>query len=95
MSEKKLWNELRKVKDPEIGHSLIDLGMIYGAKIEGKKAHVTMTLTTPACPLVGFIFSEVKKAVEAAGYIPEIDLTFDPPWTPERISPELKKKLGF
>ena len=95
MSDEKLWDAVRGVKDPEIGQSLVDLGMIYDAKVEGKKARITMTLTTPACPLAGFIFSEVKKAAEEAGYIPEIDLTFDPPWTPERISPELKKKLGF
>lgn len=86
---------LRKVNDPELGVSIVDLGLIYDVAVEGKKAKVTMTLTTPMCPLGGFMLSNVEDAIRGLGLEPEVDLTFDPPWSPERIAPELKKKFGF
>ena len=86
---------LREVMDPELGVSIVDLGLVYDMRVEGKKCKVTMTLTTPMCPLGGFILSNVEEKIREQGLEPEIDLTFEPAWTPDRMTPELKKRLGF
>ncbi len=95
MSESLLRTKLKEVKDPEIGLSIVDMGLIYDIEIEGKFAKVTMTLTTPMCPMGGLIMSQVKEAIKKAGFEPEIDLVFDPPWGPDKLTPELRKKLNF
>lgn len=78
---------LREVFDPELGMSVVDLGLIYGVEIDGGRVRITMTLTTPGCPLHDSMTEWVRQAV---GSLPEVDdvavtLTFEPPWTPERM----------
>lgn len=78
---------LRTVFDPELGLSVVELGLIYGMAIEGGMVRVTMTLTAPGCPIHDVMPEWVRKAV---GRIPgvervEVVLTFDPPWSPDRI----------
>ncbi len=85
---------LEDVKDPEVGFSVVDLGLIYDIEREGKHVKVTMTLTTPGCPLQFYLISQVEEALRNAGYEPEVVLTFDPPWTPDRMSERAKKALG-
>jgi len=84
---------LEKVKDPEIGINIVDMGLIYGVEIDDK-IHVKMTLTTPHCPLGSMIVSmaeqELKKAFSKDV---EIELVFDPPWTPDRMSEDIKKQF--
>jgi metal-sulfur cluster biosynthetic enzyme len=86
---------LRSVKDPELGVSIVDMGLVYGVEVDGKTAHVTMTLTTPMCPAAGFLVARVEGALRDAGYVPHVDVTFDPPWSPDMMSDELRKKFGF
>jgi metal-sulfur cluster biosynthetic enzyme len=79
---------LRDVFDPELGMSIVDLGLIYGVQIDGGRVQVTMTLTAPGCPLHGSMAEWVRQAVER---IPGVDgvevvVTFEPPWTPDRIT---------
>ncbi|MGH7752513.1 MAG: metal-sulfur cluster assembly factor [Gemmatimonadales bacterium] len=78
---------LREVFDPELGMSVVDLGLVYGLEIEGARVRITMTLTTQGCPLHDVMVEWVRQAV---GKIPgveevEVAITFEPPWTPERI----------
>ncbi len=83
--------------DPELGISLVDLGLIYGVEVAGKKVGVKMTFTTPACPMVHFLVSSVENAVKKVNGVSEVDvqLVWDPPWTPDRMSDAGKEKLGL
>jgi metal-sulfur cluster biosynthetic enzyme len=88
---------LGRVIDPELGISIVELGLVYGVEVEGGKALVRMTFTTPACPMLHYIISNVEGEVKRVKGITEVEvsLVWDPPWTPERISEEGKKKLGL
>jgi ring-1,2-phenylacetyl-CoA epoxidase subunit PaaD len=77
---------LRGVDDPEMQLSIVDLGLVRELHIEGGAARVVMTLTTRGCPLVGVIQSQVEDAVRGAGFAPEVEMVFDPPWSPEDMS---------
>jgi metal-sulfur cluster biosynthetic enzyme len=84
------------VIDPELGLNIVDLGLIYDVAVDGANVTVRYTLTTMACGLGPLIESGIK---EVAGTLPfddvQTELVFDPPWTPERISPEGKAFLGI
>jgi metal-sulfur cluster biosynthetic enzyme len=78
---------LRAVFDPELGMSVVDLGLIYGVEIDGGRVGICMTLTAPGCPLHQVLPEWVRRAV---GELPgvndvQVAVTFDPPWTPDRI----------
>jgi len=90
-------NALSKVVDPEIGISVIDLGLIYGIEISNGKVLIKMTLTSPYCPLSRLIVSQVKQAVEKVEGVEnvEIKLVWDPPWSPAMMSKRAKKLLGM
>ena len=90
-----VYEKLKKVIDFELGVNVVDLGLIYDVEIKEDVVHVLMTLTTPFCPLARKIVADVKKAVESLGVRADVELTFDPPWSPDRISDELKKQLGI
>ena len=86
---------LHQVIDPELGIDVIDLGLVYGIEIdELGRAIITMTLTTPACPLTDLIEDECASTL--AGPVEEfrIDWTWDPRWTMERITPEGRDQLA-
>ncbi|KUH33983.1 ring hydroxylating protein [Thermococcus celericrescens] len=90
--------KLKEVIDPEIGVDVVNLGLIYEVNVRpDKTVYVKMTMTTPGCPLTMWILRAVEdKVLEIPGVKDaEIELTFDPPWTPDRISPEYKKRLGL
>jgi metal-sulfur cluster biosynthetic enzyme len=78
---------LRTVFDPELGLSVIELGLIYGIEVSGRAVAVTMTLTTPGCPIHDVMPDWVREAVGRVPGVERVDvrLTFDPPWTPERM----------
>ncbi|RLF87534.1 aromatic ring hydroxylase [Thermococci archaeon] len=90
--------KLKEVIDPEIGIDVVNLGLIYEVKINpDNTVYVKMTMTTPGCPLTMWLLQAVEqKILEIPGVKDaEIELTFDPPWTPDRISEEVKKRLGM
>lgn len=84
---------LKDVIDPELGVDIINLGLIYNIEIvSNEKVKVTMTLTTPGCPLYSTINSDMQKALTKIGVKDiDLDLTFEPPWTPEKMSEAAKK----
>lgn len=90
--------QLKNVLDPELGISIIDLGLVYDIVVSKEGTCViTMTLTTIGCPLFGVIQKEIEdKAMEIDGIEDvKIDLTFDPPWTPDKMSEESRIRLGL
>ncbi|MEM4707556.1 MAG: metal-sulfur cluster assembly factor [Candidatus Anstonellales archaeon] len=90
--------KLSEVKDPELGIDIVSLGLVYGVEIDekNKKADVKITFTTPACPLLGFILDSVKRKLEEIkGWDFYVDVVWEPPWSPERMKPEARKKLGL
>jgi len=98
IKEETIWKALQNVLDPEIGLSVVDMGLIYEVKVKDEgKVYVKMTLTAPGCPLHALITQNVKNEVERLDGVKEaeVELAFDPPWTPERMSEALKKRFGY
>ena len=87
IGRKSIMDALRTVFDPELGKSVVDLGLIYGVQIEAGRVRITMTLTAPGCPLHDSLSEWVRRAIREVPGVEdlEISLTFDPPWTPDRI----------
>ncbi len=89
---------LRQVIDPELGYNLIDLGLIYDVTIEsGGEVRVTMTTTTRGCPATDYLREGVWESVRAVPGIAsvEVNLTYDPRWVPEMMSPQAKAHFGI
>ncbi len=88
---------LRNVIDPEIYQNIVDLGLVYGVEVTPEQAvAVTMTLTTPHCPLGPQIIENVEKELRAVGASAvTVDIVWSPPWTPDAMTPELKRLLGI
>ena len=99
ISKSKIKRILSTIIDPELGHGIVDLGLIYKIETTLDAIKITMTLTTPGCPLSGYFHHTIQTQVAtAAGIDPdqvEINLTFDPPWSPEAMSPSLRLELGL
>ena len=89
--------ELRGVMDPELGISIVDLGLVYDIEVEDTLATVTMTLTSPGCPAGGQILLGAQSAAEAVEGVEkaEVNLVWKPFWTPDRIDPAVRAMLGF
>jgi metal-sulfur cluster biosynthetic enzyme len=85
------------VIDPEIGVNVVDLGLVYGIEVKDATAEVTMTLTTPMCPLGPYIDQEVRSAVSDVPGVEnaKVNLVWTPPWDPSKMSEEAKLELGF
>jgi metal-sulfur cluster biosynthetic enzyme len=88
---------LRTVEDPELGMDIVDLGLLYEVEVEDSKAKVTYSLTSMGCPAGPLIAGDIESAVRQVEGIQdvELELTFDPPWTPDRMSDDAKFILGF
>jgi metal-sulfur cluster biosynthetic enzyme len=97
VTEKDVRNALKKVKDPELGLDLVVLGLIYDIDITDADVKATISLTSPFCPVAGQIVEDVKQAIEGVDGVAAatVELVFDPPWTPERISPLIRASLGL
>ena len=88
---------LRRVKDPELNLDLVVLGLVYDISIVGGRVSVTMSLTSPMCPVAGELLNQAREAVESVPGVEqaEVELTFSPPWTAERINPTIRAALGL
>lgn len=97
VTEEQVRKALRTVKDPELNLDLVVLGLIYDIEIDGAHVDVTMSLTSPACPVAGEIVSQAQAAVERVDGVEsaDVELTFSPPWTAERIPPMIRSALGL
>jgi len=98
ITEEQVMEALKQVYDMEIGFDVVSLGLIYGVDVdEENNVKVTMTLTTPMCPLAGFIVEEARSKVQEVEGVNDVDvdLTFDPPWSPEKASEEIRNVMGL
>lgn len=97
VTEKDITTALKGVKDPELGLDLVVLGLIYDIDIDGADVKATISLTSPMCPVAGEIVEQVRQAIADVDGVEEaeVQLTFDPPWTPERIAPLIRASLGL
>ncbi len=99
MSEELVNTALKEVIDPELGINIVDLGLIYSLDIsEDGRVHIVMTLTTPGCPMHATFREEIEWTLWRS--LPElqgvtVDLVWEPPWTPEMITPEGRADLGL
>ena len=88
---------LRQVEDPELGMDIVDLGLMYDVELENGKVKVVHTLTSMGCPVGPMIQQQIDDVVRALPGVDdvEVELTWDPPWTPEKMSDDAKFILGF
>ncbi len=88
---------IKQCYDPEIPINLYDLGLIYDIQVQPDSVYVKMTVTAAACPAAQTLPEQVRQRVSDSLGVKKVnvELTFDPTWTPERISPEGRKKLGL
>lgn len=87
---------LKGVVDPEMAVNIVDLGLVYGVAIDGRDARVRITMTSAACPVAELIIDDVTFSLSetlGAGASVEVDLVWDPPWGPERMSPKARAAL--
>ena len=97
VTEEKVREQLNNVIDPELKINIVDLGLIYEVEVgEDDNVDILMTLTTPGCPLHGVFDEMVKKEVKKIDGIGdiEVELTFEPRWSPEDMSDEARDELG-
>ena len=89
--------QLKKIYDPEIPMNIVDLGLVYGFDWKGDELTLKMTLTSPGCPVAGILAEEIKAAVEKVPQVAKatVDMIWEPPWTPERMSEFAKRQFGY
>ena len=93
----KIIEEIRKIYDPELPVNIYELGLIYDIKVNGCKAEIKMTLTTPNCPVAESLPKEVKEGAMQVEGIEDVDLelVWDPPWNKDMMSDAAKLELNL
>jgi metal-sulfur cluster biosynthetic enzyme len=88
---------LRAVEDPELGMDIVELGLLYDVEVEGQKVKVIHTLTSMGCPVGPMIQENIDQIARSMPEVEdvEVELTWDPPWSPEKMSDDAKFILGF
>lgn len=97
-TEEQVLNVLKEVEDPEIGVNIVDLGLVYQVNLQDSgDVNVDMTLTAPGCPMHETIARAAEMAIETLPDVKEAHVTmvWNPPWTPERLTDEGRRLLGF
>lgn len=98
MTEVDVREALKSVEDPEAGMNIVDLGLVYAIEAQPGRVRVEMTMTSPACPVGAYLVDEAAAAIRAAADEAtevQVDLVWEPPWTPERMSPEARGRFGW
>jgi metal-sulfur cluster biosynthetic enzyme len=88
---------LRSVEDPELGMDIVELGLLYDAEVQGPRVKVLYSLTSIGCPAGPLIQQNIEEVVRSLPGVEDVEteLTWDPPWTPEKMSDDAKFFLGF
>jgi metal-sulfur cluster biosynthetic enzyme len=96
-SKEEVVEALRGVEDPELGMDIVELGLFYDAELQGDDVKVTYSLTSMGCPAGQMIQDDIERVVREIPGVGEVksELTFEPPWTPDRMSDDAKFILGF
>lgn len=97
VTDEQVYEALREVYDPEIPLNIVDLGLIYSLQIQDGLVEVRMSLTGPGCPVGPELVAEVTDRIDAIQGVQraDVELVFDPPWTPDRMSEDGKLQLGL
>jgi metal-sulfur cluster biosynthetic enzyme len=97
VAEADVWQALSRVIDPELDCDIVALGLIYSVRVDGDRVDVTMTLTTPGCPMNELLPAAAKSLVEELPGVAEasVEVTWEPPWHFSRMSPVAREKLGL
>ena len=93
-----LLEALRGVVDPEMALSIIDIGLVYSVRVDESGARVAMTMTSAACPMSDLIVEDVESALQRVlpgGAQVAVEMVWDPPWTPERMSDRARSFMGW
>ncbi|HLH68178.1 MAG TPA: iron-sulfur cluster assembly protein [Candidatus Dormibacteraeota bacterium] len=95
--EEDVYEALREVYDPEIPVNIVDLGLVYEVNLQPKRVDVKMTLTAIGCPMAPEVMEDVRDRLLAIPGVEEagVELVYDPPWTPERMSEDARWELGL
>jgi metal-sulfur cluster biosynthetic enzyme len=89
---------LRQVEDPEAGMNIVDLGLVYAVEVGAGTVRVDMTMTTAACPMADMIVDQVRDVVRAMvpeGTTVDVQLVWDPPWTPDKMTGVAREHFGW
>ena len=98
VNEDDVRDALSRVMDPEAGMNIVDLGLVYGIDVSPQGVQVRLTMTSAACPMAEMIVDDVHAALQTvvpSGVPVEVDLVWDPPWTPERMSDFAREHFGW
>ncbi len=97
VTKEQVYEALQDCYDPEIPVNIVDLGLVYDVEVEDDAVAVKMTLTTPGCGMGGMIASNAQSLIMEIPGVKDanVDLVWDPPWDPSRISEEAREKLGI
>ena len=97
VTEKNVMDALKTVKDPELNLNLVVLGLVYDVDVQETHVDARISLTSPMCPVAEQIVHMAEDAIRGVEGVEsaKVQLTFDPPWTPERISPLIRSSLGL
>jgi len=95
VSQEEIMKKLRECLDPELGINIIDLGLIYSIMIEDSRVNILMTLTTPGCSLQSYFIKDISEKLKLVKGVSDVsvELTFDPPWNPAKMSAESQEIL--
>jgi metal-sulfur cluster biosynthetic enzyme len=88
---------LKSVVDPELGFNIVNMGLIYDVKVKKDSVKIKMTFTSMMCPMSGLIEERVRSAVERLKGVKHVDIeiVWEPPWSPEKMSEEIRAELGL
>ncbi len=97
VSEDVVTEALKEVYDPELHYNIVDLGLVYDVEIKDGAVHILMTLTTPACPIGPMVIEQIQENVGLVPGVKDVDveITFDPLWSPDMMSEEARADLGL
>jgi metal-sulfur cluster biosynthetic enzyme len=96
-TREEVFEALHQVEDPELGMDIVDLGLLYDVEVTGPKVKVSYSLTSMGCPAGAMIQEDIERVVRELPGVEDVEseLTFEPPWSPERMSEDAKFILGF
>lgn len=99
VTKEEILNALKDVYDPEIPVNIVDLGLIYSVEVDPENGAIklVMTMTAPGCPLGNYIVNDVEMVLRSLEGVKDVqvELTYDPPWSPDMMSDDAKKELGY
>jgi metal-sulfur cluster biosynthetic enzyme len=93
-----IFDALMRVVDPEVALSVVDVGLVYGVRVDEHTLHVRMTMTSAACPVTDVILEDAQRELERAAppeLAVEVELVWEPFWTPDRMTPRARRFMGW